>query len=196
MNIAILGWGSLINEPRDLPIKGNWQSDGPELCIEFSRISQRGERADCLTLVIDERCDSTVTVLYVLSKRSNLQQAIEDLRQREGTELNNIGFYQVETERVAPIALRRHPKSCETIQIWAQVKDFDAVIWTALSRRFKDAIGIPFNPSAALNYLNGLCAPTKEKALQYIQNTPPQIMTPFRKLLSAQLEMTTANTRA
>jgi len=50
MKIAILGWGSLIKEPCELPIAGEWQKDGPLLWIEFSRISQRGARAGCLTL--------------------------------------------------------------------------------------------------------------------------------------------------
>ena len=31
MRIAILGWGSLINEPGGLPIVGEWQPDGPKL---------------------------------------------------------------------------------------------------------------------------------------------------------------------
>ncbi|MHB8521524.1 MAG: hypothetical protein ACYDH9_12305 [Limisphaerales bacterium] len=186
MKIAILGWGSLIKEPRGLPIEGEWQSDGPKLWIEFSRISQRGARAGCLTLVIDERCESEVTTLHVLGKRSDLSQAIADLQEREGTSHDDIGFCEVATGRFAPNALSRHSKSCERIRAWAQEKGFDAVIWTALARRFKDALGIPFNPAAALNYLNGLPAPTREKALQYIHNAPAQTMTPFRRLLLAQ----------
>jgi hypothetical protein len=185
MKIAILGWGSLIKEPRDLPIVGEWQTDGPKLWIEFSRISQRGARAGCLTLVIDERCESEVTTLYVLSKRSDLPQAIADLQEREGTSQDDIGFCEVAATHFAPNAMSRHPKSCERIRTWAQAKEFDAVIWTALARRFKDALGIPFTPAAALNYLNGLPAPTKERALEYIHNAPPQTMTPFRQQLLA-----------
>jgi hypothetical protein len=83
----------------------------------------------------------------------------------------------------APNALNRHPKSCERISTWAQEKGFNAVIWTALPRRFKDAIGVPFNPAAALKYVNGLPAPTKENALRYIHTAPEQTMTPFRRLL-------------
>lgn len=143
MKVAILGWGSLINEPRDLPIEGKWQPDGPELCIECSYISQRGERAGCLTLVIDESCKLAATTLYILSERRDFPQAIADLQLREGTELNNIGFCEVAIGGNAPNALRRHPKSCRRIRIWAQAKGFDAVIWTALVRIFKDAIGFP-----------------------------------------------------
>ena len=76
MSIAILGWGSLINEPRGLPIAGDWQQDGPSLWIEFSRISRKGERAGCLTLVIDERRGSEVATLHAPSTRPQLPQAI------------------------------------------------------------------------------------------------------------------------
>lgn len=37
--IAIIGWGSLVWDPRDLPIESPWHDDGPELPIEFARIS-------------------------------------------------------------------------------------------------------------------------------------------------------------
>jgi len=182
MKIAILGWGSLVKEPRGLPVEGEWQQDGPKLWIEFSRISQSGARAGCLTLVIDERCDSEVTTLHVLSKRSDLPSAIADLQEREGTSLDNIGFCEVAAGRFAANAVSRHPESCERIRVWAQDKGFDAVIWTALSRRFKDALGIAFPPAAALKYLDGLPEPTKERTLEYIRSAPAQTKTPFRNL--------------
>ena len=55
MNIAILGWGSLVPDPRGLPIADGWHQAGPVLPIEFSRISKDGQRAGCLTLVIPQR---------------------------------------------------------------------------------------------------------------------------------------------
>jgi hypothetical protein len=186
MLIAILGWGSLIKEPRGLPIEGAWQPDGPKLWIEFSRISTKGKRARCLTLVLDERRGTEVTTLYVPSSRTQLPQAITDLQEREGANPADIGFCEVAAGRYAPTALGRHSKSCERIRAWALQKAFDAVIWTALPPRFKDAIGIPFTPAAALDYLNGLPAATKELALQYIHSAPEQIMTSFRRLLLAQ----------
>jgi len=187
MTIAILGWGSLIKEPGGLPIQGEWQPDGPNLWIEFSRISRTGKRAGCLTLVIDEKCESEVTTLHVLSARNDLAQAITDLQKREGTSSqDDIGFCEVAPGRFAPSARNRHPKSCDRILTWAKEKEFDAVIWTALPRRFKDVLNIPFTPAAALNYLNGLPALTKEKALDYIHSAPEQTMTPFRRLLLEQ----------
>ena len=183
MPIAILGWGSLVKEPRGLPVEGAWQPDGPNLWIEFSRISTKGKRARCLTLVLDERRGTEVTTLHVPSSRTQLPQAIADLQEREGTNPDDIGFCEVAAGRYASTALGRHPKSCERIRAWARQKGFDAVIWTALSPRFKDAIGIPFTPAAALDYLNGLPAVTKELALQYIHSAPEQTMTAFRRLL-------------
>ena len=142
-------------------------------------------RAGCLTLVIDEKCDSEVTTLHALSKRSDLVPAIADLQEREGTSQDNIGFCEVAPGRFASNALKRHPKSCERIRAWAQAKGFGAVIWTALGRRFEDVLRIPFSPAAALSYLDGLSTPTREKALEYIHDAPPQTMTAFRRLLLA-----------
>lgn len=186
MKIAILGWGSLIWDKRDLPIVGDWQKDGPKLRIEFSRISKKGERAGCLTLVIDERSEEESISLYAASPRTDLAQAIADLCAREGTSSDDIGFCEVAARRFAPNALNRHPKSCERICDWAAEKKYDVVVWTALARRFKDVVGIQFSPAAALNYLSGLPAPTKKKAFAYIHSAPEQTMTPFRRLLLEQ----------
>ena len=129
MCVAILGWGSLISEPRGLPIAGEWQKDGPMLWIEFSRISKRGARAGCLTLVIDERSDEEIRAFYVISARADLAQAIADLQAREGTSSDDIGFYEVASGHFAPNALNRHPKSCERISAALGVLIFIAMRW-------------------------------------------------------------------
>jgi hypothetical protein len=177
MKIAILGWGSLIWNPRDLPISGKWQQDGPVLPIEFSRISDNGR----LTLVIDERHGVDVPTRYALSPRLSLGEAVADLQRREGCPPENIGFVEVVGRRLSPRAAERHPTACERIQAWATEKGFDAVVWTALGRRFKDRINVPFSPAAAVRYLQGLPAPQKESALEYIRNAPPEVMTPVRQ---------------
>jgi hypothetical protein len=63
--IAILGWGSLIWDKREEfeRLHGPWQSDGPSLKIEFSRISST--RGGALTLVIDPHHGAICTVHIV-----------------------------------------------------------------------------------------------------------------------------------
>ena len=93
MKIAILGWGSLLwdrNSAFDDQI-GDWKFDGPELPLEFSRISQK--RSNALTLMIDTLNGTNCTVAYALSKRKSPDDAICDLRSREGTVLRRIGYH-------------------------------------------------------------------------------------------------------
>jgi hypothetical protein len=51
MKIAVLAWGSLIWDRRDLQIVGDFEANGPVLPLEFCRISGGGR----LTLVVNER---------------------------------------------------------------------------------------------------------------------------------------------
>lgn len=47
MRIAILAWGSLIWDRRDLPIAGDWQQGGPVVAIKSRPYSAReGNRVD------------------------------------------------------------------------------------------------------------------------------------------------------
>jgi hypothetical protein len=80
MKIAFLGWGSLIFCPRDLRIREGWHRDGVYLPLEFARISRNGR----LTLVLYKNADR-VQVLWAYADVNSLVEAIENLRQREGT---------------------------------------------------------------------------------------------------------------
>ncbi len=90
MEIAILGWGSLIWDPSNLKTKGSWNSDGPYLPIEFARISS-GNR---LTFVLHPAVDDVQT-LWIKSIYKNLNNAIMNLKDREGSPQNKIGFISI-----------------------------------------------------------------------------------------------------
>lgn len=160
MKIVVLGWGSLIWDPGDLPLAGPWKQPGPVLPVEFSRVSTKGKRAGCLTAVIDEEHGQPVTTWFALSPRGILEEAVEDLRKREGpTVPSNIGYVNLLTAAMHDVARQRHPAACEAIRKWALARRLDAVVWTALESNFKEVVGTPFSVKAAIEYLRSLPEP-------------------------------------
>lgn len=177
--IVILGWGSLIWDPRDLPREGTWQFDGPLLPVEFSRISR-----DCrLTLVIDEINGESVKTFYVRSPRTDIADAVRDLQLREGTTISNIGFVDLRNKTDSSEICSSHKRTCEIIEPWAIEKEIDGVVWTALKSNFKEQTNQEFTVDRALAYLNGLPKTSKKNAHRYINKAPEEIMTPLRKRL-------------
>jgi hypothetical protein len=174
--IAILGWGSLIWAPRSLPLEGAWQTGGPALPVEFSRIS-----ADCrLTLVVDSVNGAAVPTRYALSPRKDLDDAIRDLKEREGTTTKRIGYVELDSRRDSgafPEQVAVHDGVAE----WARSHGFSAVIWTALPTNFAKKTGRPFSVQNASEYLRSLPESAREVALKYIGNAPEEVMTPLRR---------------
>lgn len=183
MTIAILAWGSLVWDKRDLPIQDDWQHGGPVLPIEFSRISDDGR----LTLVIDERHGVEVPTQFAFSPKTDLELAITDLQKREGTtQRDRIGFVDMAAGRANPLSLEKHPRATERIRAWCASRRYDAVIWTALGPRFKNAGQTePFSAEAALRYVTALPEPVKSKAFVYIRRAPEEVVTPFRMAFNA-----------
>lgn len=174
--IAILGWGSLIWDPRNLPREGTWQAGGPTLSIEFSRVS-----SDCrLTLVIDEVNGAPVPTRYVLSPRADIEDAICDLKDREGTTKKRIGYVDLFAHRDSR-TLPEHVEVHDAVADWARTRGFSAVIWTALPTNFTKKTDQPFSVQNAYDYLKTLPESAREVALKYIANTPEEVMTPLRR---------------
>jgi hypothetical protein len=183
MRIAILSWGSLLGDSRGLEMAGTWLPGGPLLPIEFSRISQ-GERAGCLTLVIDETNGVDVRVHYAESSNTNLNAAIKNLRLVEGGKQKvNVGYVNLKEDTERQFALQHQPISCGRIKVWAEAHEFEGVIWTALLANFETITLVPFTVDNAVAYLDGLPAPIKTDALNYIRNSPVEADTPLRKRL-------------
>lgn len=183
MKVAILGWGSLIWDIRDLPIVGGWERGGPLLPIEFSRIPKNRR----LTLVIDEEDGVDVYTRFAVSRQDDLDHAINDLQAREGTPNRDwIGFYDLASDRCSEWAMFSHPRACTRIKEWTNCHQFDAAIWTALAPNFCEKMEEPFSVEAALRYIDTLPEAERAVATEYITKAPEEVTTPFRKRLLAE----------
>jgi len=69
---------SLLWDPGTLAMDGNFQPAGPQLPIEFSRISGDSR----LTLVVDESCGAACATYVTRSARADLNDAIAARRRR------------------------------------------------------------------------------------------------------------------
>jgi hypothetical protein len=181
VKIAVLAWGSLVWDPRDLRTAAPFAANGPLLPIEFCRVSKDGR----LTLAIDETFGDVCTTYSAPSAFADLDAAIENLRLREGTSARNIGFVEPASDRQSDVALERHPQMVATIAAWAESSGYDAVIWTALASNFDEwgKAGEPFSVTAAIRYLETLKAKDGDasaRALEYIRKAPAEVDTPVR----------------
>ena len=184
MRIAVLAWGSLIWDRRELAIAEDFNPLGPQLPIEFCRVSSDGR----LTLVIDEAFGASCATYIAASASGDLDAAIENLRLREGMpSAKGVGFVDVASGKQSDRAKERHPSAVASIKAWAQANGFDAAIWTALASNFHepDKAGEPFSVEAAIRYLKALDAPKLDAALGYIRSAPPEVQTPVRAAVNA-----------
>lgn len=180
MNIAIIGWGSLIWRPGSLQRKGEWEPGGPELTIEFSRVSK-----DCLlTLVIDGNKGARVGTRFVTSKRRNLHDAIADLRDREGTVWKRIGYVDLIQSMNCTQEFDQPKLTVESIEAWTEENGFDAAIWTALQPKFRVVTRNTFSVNTATEYIRSLPDTTRRVAVEYFDKAPPEVITPLRKHLA------------
>jgi len=167
--IAILGWGSLIWDQRDLPTNGGWSESGPTLPLEFSRKSSDGR----LTLVIDTEHGRDLPTRYSESARADVEDAVCDLMHREGTNRGNIGRVNRSAACPAdPIEAR--------IWRWAVDHNFDFVLWTKLEPKIPEDWG-EFSVQRAETYLRGLPRVCRGRAREYIVNAPTEVKTPLRE---------------
>jgi len=176
MRIAILGWGSLLWEGGTEFDRWHepWEYDGPQMMLEFSRIS--ASRSGALTLVIDEAHGSPAPVAWCLSKRARVDDAVCDLCAREGTTIENIG-----RSVVTPREAGGEPEN--PITAWARPKNLDSVVWTALKSNFREKREQSFSVPAAVAYLKTLDPAGKAKAAEYVWRAPAFVKTDLRSVL-------------
>jgi hypothetical protein len=176
MRIACLGWGSLIWDPRALPIQREWFEDGPFAPVEFTRQSSDGR----ITLVLEQSAKHA-RLLWAQMLSGDLAEAKHALREREGILgeewASRIGGWQ-EGEPA--------PSTIPALGGWSKAHGLDAVVWTALGPRFS---GREISPTAdqVVGYLRGLTGPRRDNAKQYIECTPRQIDTEYRRRIEVAL---------
>jgi len=176
MRIACLGWGSLVWDPRALPVRREWFKDGPFAPVELTRQSSDGR----MTLVIDTNA-AQVRLLWAEMLSADLQSAREALREREGIPGANWASRVGAWQRGEP-----PPATIPDLARWAEALGLDAVIWTALGPKFS---GHDTSPSAdeVITYLQGLTGTQRDNAKRYIECAPRQIDTEYRRRIEAAL---------
>lgn len=177
MDIACLGWGSLIWDPGTLPLRSCWHRDGPRLPVEFARHSDRQR----ITLVLVPGRDPVPT-LWALLDVSDLATAREELRRREGRRvvLGDIHFWG-RTDHI--------PSSVtHVIGAWAQGNNLDGVVWTALPPKWDGQTEITPKIDQVLDFLRH--QGSGSEAERYVRKTPAQVRTPYRERIEAELGWT------
>lgn len=184
MNIACLAWGSLIWDPRELPIQRRWFDDGPFAPVEFIRQSKDGR----ITLVLDKDEDTEpVRLLWARMTLSDVEKAMEALKERERITGPDWASKIDHWETSATV-----PNLIPSLPAWAAAHGVDAVIWTNLGPQYKKPGDTRFTKErppieCVLRYLQELTGPIRDVAEQYFRCTPPQIDTVYRRRIEATL---------
>lgn len=176
MKIACLGWGSLVWNPRQLPIHGGWFKDGPLVPVEFTRQSDDGR----MTLVVDPRA-APLTVLWAHMVSADLAAAVRALCNREGIADENCWSWIGSWNRG-----ESSPRDIADLPAWAEAHEIDAVVWTALSPRFEGKARSPLAVEV-IHYLSELREPLRRGARAYIERAPRQIDTDYRRQVATAL---------
>lgn len=181
MKIACLGWGSLVWNPGDLPLRSQWHSDGPLIRVEFVR--QSGGDTGRITLVILPSAEE-VTSLWAEMDIDDPEAAKESLRIREGRpHRHHIGLW-----RRGQI----DPSSLPGLAEWAASREIHAVVWTDLPPKFQGQEGRVLSVGEVVTYLQALPEEAKTVAIEYIQRAPEQIDTVYRREIAQVVPETVA----
>ncbi|MGZ3863817.1 MAG: hypothetical protein ACXVPN_01740 [Bacteroidia bacterium] len=177
--IVCLGWGSLIWDPRELKIKGDWHKDGPGLPIEFVRESKDKR----ITLVIDKE-SKPVKTLWAYMDVEIVEDAIKSLKEREGGD--SIDFVHATDVTEDPIKI--------AIRDWLQSKGINTAIWTGLKPKFNSKSKRPTIEEIITHFKN-LNGKELERAEEYIRKAPIQVKTQYRKRIEEELGWTPLSDR-
>ena len=175
--IGCLAWGSLLWDPRTLPLIDSFRPAGPLMPIEFSRVALDGR----VTLVVDPAAEPSPTWWATLAVDS-LAEAIAALALREGVSQDRAGDWIGAEPRGggAGVSGQTPGPVRAGIAAWLAMQPLDAVVWTALPARRPDGrFERPDGPEL-VEHLRRLEGPARERAEQYIRLAPEGLRTPNR----------------
>lgn len=167
-----MGWGSLIWDPRELPIQRKWFADGPFLRVEFLRQSQD----DRITLVLHEAA-APVRSLWAVMDATDVDVAKAALRKREGCDIKHIASWTRGD---------RNPDNIVELPKWAEAHGLEAAVWTGLLPKFGGNERAP-SIDEVLTHLKSLRGAVRDVAERYVRRAPKQIDTEFRRRIEAEL---------
>ncbi len=173
MKIAVICWGSIFWDKGSLKTTGNWKNDGPDLPLEFCRISSHGKSKERLTLVLNESSKTCVTY-WDLMAATDLKTARNNLRDREGTVTDDIHTFTRNQNPLSSIA--------KQIEIWlVKHPEVDAVVWTGLTSNWPELRNTKFSNEDFIQYLD-----SKKNSIarikDYFDKAPPQSQTVGREV--------------
>jgi hypothetical protein len=180
LRIACIGWGSLVWDPRGLPVSGDWRTDGPYLPIEFARESADGR----ITLVLCEGV-ALVRTYWTMLAVEDLAEAVIALAEREGIArriAHDIGRWNSVDDKSRGMCAAEIAK-------WANTQGLDGVVWTNLPCGLRDSRGVMPTEQDVLAHLAQLSGESLENAKHYVEMAPAQIYTGYRGAIVSSLKI-------
>jgi len=177
VNIACLGWGSLVWSRRDLPCRGVWHLDGPFLPIEFSRVSSD----DRVTLTITEGVPPARS-LWTQLDCASLEESVRALALREGIGCPSTGEFPCSIAYWSKDNGASPHHEVDAVAAFSKRVGLDATVWTALKPGMsKKSRGEVPSQEQLAKHLRGLPSHALAQAEAYARNTPAPIDTPNRR---------------
>lgn len=175
MKIAVICWGSLFWDKGSLKTLGDWKNDGPELPLEFCRISSHGKSKERVTLALNESSSLCVTY-WDLMAASDLKSARNNLRDREGAVTDDIHTFTRNQNPLSAVA--------KQIESWlVHHPEVDAVVWTGLESNWAQLRRNKFSPEDLVQYLESK-KDSMTKIKEYFEKAPPQMQTVGRDVFT------------